>query len=230
MYAPSRRDWAAFEPASIPTKTYTPQLARWLAALDQSPLRVVDIGCGAGNSTQRLVARGFSVVGLDINEAAISQLKAALADTAVELHVRDVASPGGLGLAPTSFDAAVCQLVASVVGDAQDRAALLRNISEVLRPGGSLFISFSGLSDDLNPEYASLYARDRAETGEHGSYVSRAADGRELYRTHHFGREEIVQLLTAHGFHDIQIDEQLEASSRRPDQHARFYYVTCTRI
>ncbi|HET8937481.1 MAG TPA: class I SAM-dependent methyltransferase [Polyangiales bacterium] len=229
MYAPSRRDWAAFDPASIPTKTYTPQLAFWLAALGTRPLRVVDVGCGAGGSTRRLVAQGFSVVGVDINEAAIMQLKAALADTAVELHVRDVASPDGLGLAATSFDAAVCQLVASVVGDARDRAALLRNIREVLRPGGLLFISFSGLSDDLNPEYASLYARDLAQTGEHGSYVSRAADGRELYRTHHFGREEILQLLSTQGFHNIQIDEQLEASSRRPDQHARFYYVTCTR-
>jgi hypothetical protein len=119
--------------------------------------------------------------------------------------------------------------VASVVGDAQDRAALLRNISEVLRPGGALFISFSGLSDDLNAEYANLYARDLTETGEHGSYVSRDSTGRELYRTHHFARDEIVQLLAAQDFQDVQIDEQIEASSRRPDQRARFYYVTCTR-
>lgn len=229
MYVPSRRDWATFEPASIPTKTHTPQLERWVVALGSRPLRVVDVGCGVGNSTRRLVQQGFSVVGLDINAAAISQLTAALADPAVELHVQDVARAEGLGLAPASLDAAVCQLVASIVGDVQDRATLLRNISEVLRPGGALFISFSGLSDDLNPEYASLYARDLAETGEHGSYVSRAPDGRELYRTHHFGRDEIVQLLTSHGFCELEIDEQIEASSRRPDQRARFFYVTCRR-
>lgn len=190
----------------------------------------MDIGCGVGSSTRRLVAQGFSVVALDINEAAIAQLRAALPEDApVELHVRDVASANGFGLAPASCDAAVCQLVASVVGDSQDRAALLRNISEVLRPGGALFISFSGLSDDLNSEYASLYARDVADTGEHGSYVSRDANGRELYRTHHFGRDEIVQLLSTHNFRDLEIDEQVEASSRRPDQRARFFYVDCKR-
>jgi SAM-dependent methyltransferase len=224
MYAPSRRDWAAFDPAAIPTKSQTPQLERWLQALGSPPLRVVDIGCGAGDVTRRLSAQGFSVVGLDINEASITQLRAALN---VELHVRDVASADGFGLAPASCDAAVCQLVASVVGDAQDRGALLRNIGEVLRPGGALFISFSGLSDDLNAEYASLYARDVVETREHGSYVSRDASGRALYRTHHFSRKEIVELLSKHSFRDIQIDEQIEASSRRPDQRARFYYVTC---
>lgn len=227
MYAPSRRDWGAFDPAAIPTKSRTPQLDRWLVTLGSAPLRVLDVGCGAGSSTQLLAACGFLVVGLDINAAAIAQLKAA--NPALDLHVRDVAHPEGLGLAPASFDAAVCQLVASVVGDAQDRAALLGNISEVLRPGGALFISFSGLSDDLNAEYASLYARDLAETREHGSYVSRDSTGRELYRTHHFARGEIVQLLAVHGFHDIHIDEQIEASSRRPDQRARFYYVTCKR-
>ena len=229
MYAPSRQDWSAFDPAVIPTKTSVPQLERWVSALPAAPLRCLDIGCGAGSSTRRLLARGDSVVGLDINERAIAQLRSELVGASVELHACDVASAAGLGLAACSFDAAVCQLVASVVGDAQDRAALLHNTHEVLRPSGLLFISFSGLSDDLNPEYASLYARDLAETGEHGSYFSRDETGRVLYRTHHFGRAEITQLLSAQGFVALQIDEQLEASSRRPEQRARFYYVTCQR-
>lgn len=226
MHAPSRSDWARFEPADIPTKAQTPQLERWLDTL-RPPLRCLDLGCGAGGCLRRLLERGFSVVGLDINPAAVAQLRAALPSERLELHAVDVAREQGLPLMFSSFDAVLCQLVASVVGDAADRTQLLRNAHAVMRPGASLFISFSGLSDDLNPSYAELYGRDAAITGEHGSYLSRAADGRVLYRTHHFGRMEIEQLLSAQGFGDIEIDESIEASSRRPEQRARFFYVTC---
>jgi len=229
MHTRSRQDWSVFAPEAIPTKSQVPQLERWLRELPAAPLRCVDIGCGAGGCTRRLLARGDSVVAVDINERAIAALRRALAGAAVELHVRDVANPVGLGLAAGAFDAAVCQLVVSVVGDAQDRATLLRNTHEVLREGAALFISFSGLSDDLNAEYASLYARDLQETGEHGSYLSRDETGRVLYRTHHFSADEIVQLLAATGFVDVQMEEQIEASSRRPEQRARFFYVTCRR-
>lgn len=228
MHAPSRRDWARFDPTAIPTKTHTPQLERWLDAL-RPPLRCLDIGCGAGSGVRQLLARGCSVVGIDINPAAVAQLTAALQGAAVELHVRDVASEHGLGLEPECCDAALCQLVASVVGDAADRAALLRNMHAALRPGAPCFVSFSGLSDDLNASYAELYARDAAATQEHGSYLSRAADGCVLYRTHHFSRAEIEWLLGAHGFANIEVEESIESSSRRPDQRARFYYVSCTR-
>jgi len=124
------------------------------------------------------------------------------------------------------FDAAVCQLVISVIGDAADRAQLLSNTLRALRPGGSLFISLSGVSDDINPAYAELYRRDAAATGEFGSYFSRDAEGRVLYRTHHFSAEETHVLLSDAGFIDIHIDEHIEVSSRRHDQRTRFLYVT----
>ena len=232
MHAQSRRDWAAFAPAAIPTKTQVPHLDRWLDTLSERPAHSVDIGCGAGGGVRRLLARGFSVVGIDINPAAIAELQheLPLGDRArVQLHERDVASPAGFALGTERFDVAVCQLVASVVGDAQDRATLLRNTHDVLRPGGSLFISFSGWSGDVNAEYADLYAHDAQATGEPGSYYSRDASGRVLYRTHHFTPDEIEHLLRDHGFRAICITEQLESSSRRPDQRARFFYVTCQR-
>jgi SAM-dependent methyltransferase len=232
MHVQSRRDWASFEPAAIPTKTQLPQLERWLDSLverpAERPARVLDIGCGAGSVMRRLVARGFAAVGIDINPVAIAALKRELGATA-ELYERDVAGAAGFELDPASFDSAVCQLVASVVGDANDRAQLISNTSRALRPGGALFISFSGLSADLNAEYAELYARDAQATGEYGSYFSRDAAGRVLYRTHHFSRADIEPLLGAHGFVSIAIEEQLEASSRRPEQRARFYYATCRR-
>lgn len=229
MHSASRTDWAAFDPAVIPTKAETPQLTRWLEALPEGVRRCLDIGCGAGASARRMLERGLSVVGIDINALAVTQLMAAMTSADAQFYQRDVASADGFQLGAELFDAAVCQLVASVVGDAEDRAALLRNTHAALRAGAPLFISFSGLSDDLNADYAALYARDAAETGEHASYFSRSADGRVLYRTHHFSTQEIEHLLREHGFENIRIDEQIESSSRRPEQRARFYYVSCAR-
>jgi SAM-dependent methyltransferase len=225
--ARSRSDWSGFQPAAIPTKSEVPQLERWLERSVPAGARVVDVGCGAGLVAARLAARGLDVVGLDINVAAIEQCQRSV--EAARFYERDVASARGFEIDEGPFDVAVCQLVASVVGDADDRVQLARNIYAVLAPGGGLFISFSGLSGDVNPEYAELYARDESATGTYGTYWSRDASGRPLYCTHHFARDEIASLLKRAGFVDIAIEEVLEASSRRPDQRARFYYATCRR-
>jgi SAM-dependent methyltransferase len=225
--ARSRSDWSGVEPAAIPTKTEVPQLARWVERSVSAGARVVDVGCGAGIVASRLVARGLEVVGLDINAAAIEQCRRSV--PAARFCERDVASENGLELAEAPFDFAVCQLVASVVGDAADRQRLARNIHEVLAPGGGLFISFSGLSGDVNSEYAELYARDESITQTYGTYWSRDAGGRPLYCTHHFARDEVAALLTDAGFVDVAIEEVIEVSSRRPDQRARFYYATARR-
>jgi cyclopropane fatty-acyl-phospholipid synthase-like methyltransferase len=228
MHDQSRRDWARFAPEAIPTKTQLPQLTRWLDGLDLgSGTRVLDLGCGAGEVTRRLVERGCDAVGVDVNAAAIAHCERTC--SGARFYERDIAGAHGLALAEPPFDAVVCQLVISVVGDASDRAQLLRNAYDVLRRGGGLFVSFSGLSDDVNDAYAALYARDFDETRSHGTYLSRDADGRVLYRTHHFGEAEIEQLLERAGFEDIALETQIEASSRRPDQRARFYYATCRR-
>jgi SAM-dependent methyltransferase len=228
MHDQSRRDWARFAPEAIPTKTELPQLTRWLDALDlASRKRVLDLGCGAGDVTRLLVERGCDAVGVDINPAAIAHCERTC--SGARFYERDIAAAHGLALAEPAFDAVVCQLVISVVGDATDRAQLLRNAYNVLERGAGLFVSFSGLSDDVNVDYAALYARDFGETRSHGTYLSRDADGRVLYRTHHFGEAEIQEILERAGFANIALEAQIEASSRRPDQAARFYYASCRR-
>jgi SAM-dependent methyltransferase len=228
MYEQNRRDWANFEPASIPTKIEVPHLSAWLDRLSSAGLsRVLDVGCGNGGIARNLLDRGFGVVGIDINGAAMERLSRELPGGL--FYERDAASVTGLDLSDQVFDAAICQLLISVIGDLSDRVQLLQNICNVLRAHAPLFVSFAGLSDDLNREYAELYARDRVATGENGSYYSRSADGRVLYRTHHFAPGEIRELLEQNGFGDVEIEAEVESSSRRPDQRARFYYATCRR-
>jgi SAM-dependent methyltransferase len=228
MHDQSRRDWARFAPDAIPTKKQVPHLMRWLdAAGFASGARVLDLGCGAGEVTRKLVERGCDVVGVDINAAAIAHCERTCAGA--RFYERDIAAVHGLSLAEPPFDAVVCQLVISIVGDAADRAQLLRNAYNVLRRGSGLFISFAGLSDDVNDAYAALYARDFEETRRHGTYLSRDPDGRTLYRTHHFGATEIEELLDRAGFEIVTMEVEIEGSSRRSDQRARFYYASCRR-
>lgn len=222
----SREDWARFEPKAIPTKTELGELEAWLDSVrpaEGGPARLLDLGCGAGAVSRRLFERGFFVVGVDINSEAVAEARRT-AD-GVLFHVRDVASPRGLDLDEAPFDGVVCQLVLSVVGDVSDRRRLLANALDSLRPGGSLYLSASGVSDAINPSYARLYEQDFPLTGERHTYCSRDAKGNVLYRTHHFTEEELRSLLESGGFVDVAIRRKEESSSRRPGEAALFLYA-----
>jgi hypothetical protein len=106
---------------------------------------------------------------------------------------------------------------------------LLGTCSNLLRPGGRIFVSASGVSADVNPEYAKLYAMDVARTGEPFTYYSRDRSGEVLYATHHFSMTELDSALTAAGLTGIAISAVTESSSRRPDERAIFLYATASR-
>ena len=146
-------------------------------------------------------------------------------ESAGSFHVRDILSTDGLNLSAAPFSIVVCQLVISLVGGVAERARLLQNAHDSLEPGGWLYLSASGISDDINPGYARLYDEDFAETGEHGTYFSRGSAGNILYATHHFTEPELRALLDASGFQVSKITVKKEASSRRPEEAARFLYA-----
>jgi len=234
----ARDDRQRFVPSAIPTKDSTAYLDAFLdaaaAAGQGRPLTLLDVGCGSGRLSRRLFERGLSVVGVDINRAAIQAAHALAsppdaAGPGLRFAVADFAADEPPRLDGGPFDLVVCQLVISIVGDARSRANLLRHARESLRPGGRLFLSASGVSDTINPGYARLYADDFHLTGERNTYLSRDARGEVLYMTHHFTADELSNLLAAAGFTDIAITTARETSSRRPDEAAFFHYATCRR-
>jgi len=231
----ARDDWRRYDAGAIPSKDSTPQLDAFLTAVADeaggSPLALLDVGCGSGRLSRRIYERGFSVLGVDINPEAIEGARTRLtvvdAGRSLTFAVADFAADESPAIDGGRFDVAVCQLVISIIGDARQRANLLRHVRDTMRPGGRLFFSASGVSDSINPGYARLYAEDLPLTGERHTYLSRDASGAVLYTTHHFTDRELVDLLEAAGFDEISLTIEREASSRRPDEAAFFLYATC---
>ncbi len=232
-------DWRAFPAGSIPSKSSTPQLDRFLEGLRPQaaaarPPTLLDVGCGTGRLARRLFDAGFSVVGVDISPTAIDEARSLAVPSEgggafLRFDVADVSAAERPWIDGAPFDVVVCQLVLSIVGGVLERENLLRHLHEHLRPGGGLYLSASGVSDSINAGYARLYADDGPLTGEPYSYHSRDEKGTILYTTHHFSAEELVGMLERAGFVEVHIQTEREASSRRPDEAAFFHYVTCRR-
>ncbi|GAB3818863.1 class I SAM-dependent methyltransferase [Tessaracoccus terricola] len=112
---------------------------RWLArAVADSATKVLDLACGTGALTRRLVKSDRTVVGVDLSDANLEAARAAGPGTYVRADV------GYLPFADDSFDAVVTSLGLGVVAD---RARFLKEAARVLRPGGV----FAALSPSLRP-------------------------------------------------------------------------------
>jgi trans-aconitate methyltransferase len=104
----------------------------WLAA--QSGERVLDLGCGDGQLTQRIAAIGARVQGVD----ASSEMAASARARGI---AADVASAELLPYADGSFDAVFSNAALHWV---RDQDAMMREVHRVLRPGGRFVAEMGG--------------------------------------------------------------------------------------
>jgi ubiquinone/menaquinone biosynthesis C-methylase UbiE len=121
------------------------RMRRVLELFDQPGRRVLDAGCGPGVMAGTLAAAGCDVTGMDIayRMSALAQQRYPKA----RFGVSDVKL---LPFADQHFDAV---LAMGVLEYALDERAALRELTRVLRPGGTLIVSF--------PNAHSPYARWR---------------------------------------------------------------------
>jgi ubiquinone/menaquinone biosynthesis C-methylase UbiE len=111
------------------------------AAAPKPGVEVLEIGCGTGAVTARLVARGARVVAVDQNPEMLEQARARLSDAppgAVEWLERTASEIDALPEA--GFDAVVASFCLSEMSPGE-RAFVLRQAFRRLRPGGILAVA-----------------------------------------------------------------------------------------
>src|SRR4051794_10613450 len=143
--------------------------------------RALDVGCGPGALTARLVSRlgADAVAAVDPSASFVDAARARFPDVDVRLgHAEDLPFPDG------SFDVALAQLVVLFMNDP---VAGLREMARVLRPGGTLaaavwdhaggtgpLVPFWRAAQDLDPGAESEADLPGAREGHLGELVERA--------------------------------------------------------
>lgn len=122
------------------------------AAVTAPGNRVLEIGCGTGAVTSRLVARGAQVTALDQNPEMLERARAReqVSGATVEWLERTAAEIDTLP--PAHYDAVVASLSLSEMSRAE-RAFVLERAAERLAPGGRIVIG-----DEVRPRSAMQHA------------------------------------------------------------------------
>ena len=118
---------------------YVPELGRGvLDLLDPRPgERVLDLGCGDGELTEQLAARGCRVLGVDRS----AEFVAAARQRGLSAQEADARHLAGPELAAGSFDAVFSNAVLHWIPEA---AAVIAGVRRLLRPGGRFVAEFGG--------------------------------------------------------------------------------------
>ena len=106
--------------------------------------RVLDIGCGTGELARRLARRGCHVVGLDLCEPMLHQVRPKLNGEGARVRLA-VGDSEHLPFASGTFDAVTC---ANSFHHYPDQRAVVREMFRVLRRGGRLLV-VDGFRDNL---------------------------------------------------------------------------------
>ena len=160
---------------------FVPQLGNgaleWLAP--EAGERILDLGCGDGQLTERISASGASVTGIDASPNMIAAARA-----------RGIAAEEGsaesLPFPDQSFDAVFSNAVLHWV---RGQDAMMSEVRRVLRPGGRFVVEMGGHGNiaTIRVAFAAVLARlGHASLGERGNY----------YPT----PEAYTRRLTSHGF------------------------------
>jgi SAM-dependent methyltransferase len=164
---------------------------------DVRGLRVLEVGCGAGQCGRWLTAQGARVAGLDLSHRQLLHSRRIDEATGASLPVV-VADAALIPFADESFDVA-CSAFGALPFVA-DAARVLREVRRVLRPGGRWVFSVShpirwAFPDD--PGIGGLTA-DRSYF-DRTPYVEVGDDGEPEYVEHHRTLGDWVAAITAAG-------------------------------
>ncbi|MBW2280766.1 MAG: class I SAM-dependent methyltransferase [Deltaproteobacteria bacterium] len=110
------------------------------AACAEPGARVLEIGCGTGALTERLVRAGARVTALDHSAEMLERARTRLGERAAGVEWLERSASEIDALPDASYDVAVASLCLSDMG-ASERAFVLRALAAVVRPGGAVVIA-----------------------------------------------------------------------------------------
>jgi SAM-dependent methyltransferase len=120
--------------APLGVTSFAPGLDRWARHLRRPPgeARLLDVGCANGEFLLQMKALGWTVTGIDIDDASLEQARAC----GLEVVQGTLTDPGALG--ERRFDAITLN---HVIEHLPDPGAALRAARDLLAPGGVLWIA-----------------------------------------------------------------------------------------
>jgi ubiquinone/menaquinone biosynthesis C-methylase UbiE len=140
LFTQTAADWASFyddpEPHTLNLQNLVSRMHFALEMLEariSSPAKVLDVGCGAGQTVGQLMQRGYEAWGIDVSEAMVSRARERYHPD--RFRAADIEQ---LPFADNSFDGVVCLGVLEYLD--RDEAAL-REMWRVLKPGGCAIIT-----------------------------------------------------------------------------------------
>lgn len=163
--------------------------------------KILDFGCAWGRVPLELQEKGYNVVGFDINEKEILKAQdfAKESNQNYKAQVKfDVANALKLPYKDNSFDVCLMQAFMTTLTNPEHRSIVLNESKRVLKDNGILYMGVFGQTWE-NPKYQERYDAHFSITKEKGTFIV-TKDGtpntKEIYRVHHYTKEELNDLLT----------------------------------
>jgi len=183
------------------------------------PMRILDLGCGAGSVSGELVRRGHQVTGLDIMAQAVVRART----RGIDAMVYDL-NKSALPFCSEAFD---CVLTLDIIEHVFDSLAFLREVHRVLRPSGYVIADIP-LHFDLRQRLRILAGRGIVSY-EH-LYYNPAYVAWDYFHIRFFVLAEVQQLIHNAGFHAERLRyrpvmEMFLGPQLRPLCRSRLAYV-----
>lgn len=223
----------------------TIMLERWF----DRPGRLLDLGCGTGRHIIQFAQSGFDVVGVDLSDHMLKEVKQKLLQnnlqaTLIQTNLCDLpitTDPMQNTLQPYSFDYALCMFsTLGLIHGHENRLAFLRSVNKLLRPGGQFALhvhnkGFSIWNHEGRMFLITNFIKSRLGLAEPGDKFLGYYRGIRKMFIHVFTEKEITTLLHQAGFHIKNLiplnhrrDDILESNFLRPLRANGFLIRVCT--
>ena len=119
---------------------------------------ILDAGCGSGRNMYWFLKNGFTIIGIDINEVAIEELKVNYPGLSENSYL--VSPLENTPFARNHFNHIICSAVLHFAKSLAQFSSMFTELVRILKPGGTLFIRMTsdiGIEEKVTPITDGVY-------------------------------------------------------------------------